>query len=88
VPEGTAEHSNVSSIADVCPFAAARPRQEVTAVAAKDAVLTKSLREIGILLSSFDVFMGKVSVQVSGRGFWRRIASSQCQIGFRLYNRL
>jgi hypothetical protein len=49
VPEGAAEHSGVSSIADVRPFAAAKPMPEATAAAANDAVLKKSLREAGIL---------------------------------------
>ena len=60
VPEGAGEHSGVSSIADVRPFAPAKPMPEATAAAAKDAVLKKSLREEEILLSSFDVFKGKI----------------------------
>jgi hypothetical protein len=60
VPEGTAEHSSVASIADVCPFAAAKPIPEATAAAANDAVLQKSLREARMLLSLFDIFIGKI----------------------------
>jgi hypothetical protein len=46
-------------MAEACPLAAARPTPEPTAVATKDAVLKKSLREMGIIFSSFRIFIWK-----------------------------
>ena len=54
---GTAGHIVASSMAGGSPFAFGRTMQEVTAVAAKDAVLMNLLREMAVILFRSDVFL-------------------------------